>query len=128
VIAPAVEEIMRFEGPSQRQTRLVVEDVEMGGKRIPKGATVLLMLGAANRDSAEFPSPDQFDICRSPNRHVGFSSGIHFCVGAPLARLEGAMAINTLLRRLPNLRLAAEDFEWRENMSLRGLKSLPVRF
>ena len=128
LIAPAIEEIMRFEGPSQRQTRLVVEDVEMGGKRIPKGATVLLMLGAANRDSAEFPSPDQFDICRSPNRHVGFSSGIHFCVGAPLARLEGAMAINTLLRRLPNLRLAAEDFEWRENMSLRGLKSLPVRF
>lgn len=128
LITSAIEEVMRFEGPSQRQTRLVVEDVEIGGKRIPKGATVLLMLGAANRDPAEFPNPDQFDICRSPNRHVGFSSGIHFCVGAPLARLEGAIAINALVRRLPNLRLATEDVQWRENMSLRGLKSLAVTF
>jgi cytochrome P450 len=128
LITSAIEEVMRFEGPSQRQTRLVVEDMEIGGKRIPKGATVLLMLGAANRDPAEFPNPDQFDIRRNPNPHVGFSSGIHYCVGAPLARLEGAVAINALLSRLPNLRLATQDLQWRENMSLRGLKALPVTF
>jgi cytochrome P450 len=128
LITSAIEEIMRFEGPSQRQTRLVVEDLEMGAKRVPKGSTVFLMLGAANRDPAEFPNPDRFDIGRTPNRHVGFSSGIHFCVGAPLARLEGAIAINAILRRLPSLRLATDDLQWRENMSLRGLKALPVAF
>jgi len=128
LITSAIEEMLRFEGPSQRQTRLVSEELEISGRRIDKGSTVLLMLGAANRDPAEFPDPDRFDICRKPNRHVGFSAGIHTCLGAPLARLEGAIAIDTLLRRLPGLRLASQDLQWRENMSLRGLKSLKVVF
>jgi len=92
------------------------------------GTQVSIASGSEIVKHGEFPNPDQFDIYRNPNRHVGFSSGIHYCVGAPLARLEGAIVINTLLRRLPKLRLATEDVQWRENMSLRGLKSLPVTF
>jgi cytochrome P450 len=128
LITSAIEEVLRFEGPSQRQTRLACEDIELGGRLISKGSAVLMMLGAANRDPEEFPDPDQFDVCRKPNRHVGFSSGIHFCLGAPLARLEGAIAITTLLRRLPALRLVTQDIQWLENMSLRGIKSLPVAY
>jgi cytochrome P450 len=128
LITSAIEEVLRFEGPSQRQTRLVSEDLEIRGRRVNKDSTVLLMLGAANRDPTEFPDPDRFDICRRPNRHVGFSAGIHFCLGAPLARLEGAIAVETLLRRLPVLQLATQDFQWRENMSLRALRSLPVAY
>jgi len=126
MISSAIEEILRFEGPSQRQTRLASADVAIGGRRISAGSAVLLMLGAANRDPAEFPDPDRFDIRRRPNPHLAFSAGIHYCLGAPLARLEGAIAINTLIRRLPTLRLATQEVEWRENMTLRGLKSLPA--
>jgi pimeloyl-[acyl-carrier protein] synthase len=128
LIMSTIEEILRFEGPTQRQTRLVGEDLEIGGKQIKKGSTVFLMLGAANRDPAEFPEPDRFDICRKPNPHVAFSAGIHYCLGAPLARLEGAIAINTLFRRLPQMRLATHTLKWRENMSQRLLESLPVSF
>jgi cytochrome P450 len=86
------------------------------------------MLGAANRDPAQFPDPDRLDFDRRENRHVAFGYGIHFCVGAPLTRLEGQIAINTILRRLPGLRLVNERPIWLENMAFRGLKSLPVVF
>jgi cytochrome P450 len=128
LIASAIEEMLRFDSPAQRQTRLAAEDIEVGGKTIKKGATILFMGGAANRDPEEFPDPDRFDIARKPNRHIAFATGLHTCLGAPLARLEGAMAINTLLRRFPSLQLTQQRPEWREGLSLRGLKSLDVVF
>lgn len=88
----------------------------------------MLMLGAANRDPAQFPNPNQLDICRQPNRHVAFGYGIHFCLGAPLARLEGQIAINAILRRMPNLRLAGQPIRWREELSNRNPQSLPLLF
>ena len=102
--------------------------VELGGKRISAGQTVTLMLGAANRDPAQFPEPDRLEITRRDNPHVAFGHGIHFCMGAALARLEGQIAIDTMLRRLPALRLAGGALEWRPSHALRGLRSLPVVF
>ena len=101
-------------------------DLELGGKSIRAGQLVAQMLGAANRDPAQFFDPDRFDITRQPNRHLAFGYGIHFCVGAPLARLEASIAFNTLLHRFPGLRLGNAKIEWREEIVFRGLKSLPV--
>jgi pimeloyl-[acyl-carrier protein] synthase len=89
---------------------------------------VVTAIGAANRDPAHFPDPDRLDITRRDNRHIAFGFGIHFCLGAPLARLEGQIAIDTLLRRMPGLRLVTSAPEWRESSTLRGLKRLPVTF
>jgi cytochrome P450 len=102
--------------------------VEVGGKTLPKGAFVVTAIGAANRDPRHFPDPDRLDIGRPDNRHIAFGFGIHFCLGAPLARVEGQLALGTLLRRMPKLRLAGGDLEWRESSTLRGLKALPVEF
>ncbi|MGH2523781.1 MAG: cytochrome P450 [Anaerolineales bacterium] len=124
----AVEEMLRFESPLQRNPRRVAEDFEYGGAQLRRGDYVLQMLGAANRDPKVFPNPGQFDITRQPNRHLAFAFGIHFCVGAPLARLEAPIAIGTVLRRLPRLRLAAETIEWEPHGLLRGLGALPVAF
>ncbi len=124
----AVEELLRYESPSQQTTRLAPEDTELGGKLIRKGQTVMVVMGAANRDPERFPEPDRFDICRQDNRHLAFGWGSHFCFGAPLGRLEGQVALSTLLRRLPNLRLEGGPLTWRENLGLRGLKTLPVVF
>jgi pimeloyl-[acyl-carrier protein] synthase len=128
LIATAVEEFLRYESPLQRQTRVALEDFEIDGRCIRKGQTVLMLQGAANRDPAQFAEPDRLDVGRQDNKHVAFGAGIHFCLGALLARLEGQIAINTIVQRLPELRLAADDPPWRQNVSFRGLKSLPVRF
>ena len=103
-------------------------DVEVDGRKIAKGSMVVATIGAANRDPAQFPDPDRLDITRRDNRHIAFGFGIHFCLGAPLARVEGQIALGTLLRRMPGLALQAATPEWRESSTLRGLKALPVRF
>jgi pimeloyl-[acyl-carrier protein] synthase len=124
----AVEEFLRYDGSVQMTARTALTDVEIGGKTIPKGVQAIIILGAANRDPAQFLDPDRLDITRPDNRHIVFSYGIHHCLGAPLARVEGQVTINTLLRRMPNLRLTGEPLEWRETVTLRGLKALPVTF
>ncbi len=128
LIESAVEELLRYDGPVQRVSRIVNEDVVIGERPIPKGSLVLALLGAANRDPAHFAEPDRLDITRPDNRHLAFGWGIHFCLGAPLARLEGQIAISTLLRRCPRLVLATDRVEWRQTFTLRGLGALPLRF
>ena len=128
LIGSAVEELLRYDSPVQRVSRIVYEDVTIGDGTIPQGSLVLGLLGAANRDPAQFPEPDRLDLGRPDNRHLAFGWGIHFCLGAPLARLEGQIAIGTLLRRLPALALATERVEWRQTFTLRALHALPVRF
>ena len=124
----AVEEMLRYESPLQRNPRRIAVDVELRGRQLRTGDYVMQVLGSANRDPAQFPDPDRFDIARQPNRHVAFGFGVHFCLGAPLARLEAPIAVGTVLRRMPNLRLATEAVEWHRHGLLRGLVSLPVAF
>jgi cytochrome P450 len=128
LIGSAIEELLRFDGPVQRTARIPSEDVVIDGRKIAKGEMVMPFIGAADRDPAQFPDPDRLDIGRTDNRHIAFGWGIHFCLGAPLARVEGQIAINTLVQRLPKLALATESPEFRESLTLRGLKSLPVKF
>ncbi len=128
LIGTAVEELLRYDGPVQRTARIPSEDVTFGSCTIAKGEMVMPFIGAADRDPAQFPEPDRLDIGRSDNRHIAFGWGIHFCLGAPLARLEGQIAINTLLRRFPRLALATDKPEFRQSLTLRGLASLPVTF
>jgi cytochrome P450 len=128
LIGTAVEELLRYDGPVQRTARIPGEDVTIGGVTIPRGDMVMPFIGAADRDPAQFPEPDRLDIGRAENRHIAFGWGIHFCLGAPLARLEGQIAIGTLVRRLPKLALATGRPEFRQSLTLRGLKSLPVSF
>ena len=125
--ASAVEECLRYEGPFQRNRRLATRDVELGGQMVREGQFVMQMLGAANRAPAQFHDPDRFDIERTPNRHVAFGYGPHFCLGAPLARLEAPIALNTILRRFSDLELACSDLRWL-NTVFRGLESLPITF
>jgi len=129
LITNAIEEFLRYDSSVQLTGRTTLEDVEdLGGKRIPKGDTVLCLLGSANRDPAVYPDgPDQLDITRPNVKPLSFGGGIHFCLGAQLARIEAEIAINTLLRRIPSLRLDdAENPEWRPTFVLRGLKRLPA--
>jgi pimeloyl-[acyl-carrier protein] synthase len=128
LIQSAVEELLRYDGPVQRTARITNADVELGEHKIPKGSMVVPVIGAANRDPAHFPDPDRLDVSRPDNRHIAFGFGIHFCLGAPLARLEGQITLGTLLHRLPRLALSTERPEWRESQVLRGLKALPVSF
>jgi cytochrome P450 len=128
IIQVAVEELLRYESPSQYTGRLAPNDVEMGGKKISKRQAVLAVMGAANRDPERFPDPDRLDLTRKDNRHVAFGWGPHFCFGAPLARIEGQIAFATLLRRLPGLQLEPGPQIWRDNLGLRGLVALPVSF
>ncbi len=131
LIKPAVEELLRYDGPVETSTeRFAREDVEIGGQVIPRGEMVLVVLAAADHDPERFPDPDELDITRTDNRHLAFGKGIHHCLGAPLARMEGQIAISTLLRRMPNLRLkgSPESLTWRPGLVLRGLRSLPVEF
>ncbi len=128
LVAPAVEELLRYESPSQHTARLAPDDVVLGGKQIRKRQAVIAVMGAANRDPERFPDPDRLDITRLDNRHVAFAWASHFCFGAPLARIEGQTAFASLLRRMPNLQLQAGPIRWRENLGLRGLIALPVTF
>lgn len=123
----AVEELLRYDGPVQFSQRVLLEHVELDGQRIPERTLVALLIGAANRDPAVFPHPDVLDLGRDPNPHLAFSTGVHHCLGAALARLEAAVTITTLLSTLPDLRLAARP-RWRNTFVLRGLTSLPVRW
>ena len=126
LIGSAVEELLRFDGPVQRTARIPDADITIGGKTIGKGELVMPFIGAADRDPAQFPDPDRLDLGRADNRHIAFGWGIHFCLGAPLARVEGQIAINTLIRRFPKLALATDRPEYRQSLTLRGLTSLPV--
>jgi cytochrome P450 len=128
LIPPAVEELLRYESPSQHTARLAPEGVEIGGKRINKRQAVIAVMGAANRDPERFPDPDQLDITRKNNRHLAFGWGAHFCFGAYLARIEGQVAFQTILRRIPDLALDSEPLVWRHNLGLRGLTALHVAF
>ncbi|MBX2997769.1 MAG: cytochrome P450 [Caldilineaceae bacterium] len=124
---PAMEELLRYDTPVPRGWRLAKADMEIGGQTIRAGDLLLPMIGAANRDPAQFPHPDRLDFGRADNRHVGFGYGIHFCLGAPLARLEVPAALNALLRRFPALRLdESSPLIWRRDVALRGIDSLPV--
>jgi hypothetical protein len=128
LIGTAVEELLRYDGPVQRTARIPSEDVTLGGRTIPKGEMVMPFIGAADRDPTQFPDPDRLDITRADNRHIAFGWGIHFCLGAPLARVEGQIAIGTLVQRLPKLALATDRPEYRQSLTLRGLTTLPVAF
>lgn len=128
LIPSAVEELLRYESPIQHTARVSPEDTGLGGKVLRKGQTVIAVMGAANRDPERFPDPDRLDICRQDNRHVAFAYASHFCFGAPLARLEGQIAFETVLRRMPNLNLEPGPLIWRGNLDLRGLTALPVAF
>jgi pimeloyl-[acyl-carrier protein] synthase len=129
IIQSAVEELLRYESPSQHTARLANEDLEMGDKKIRKRQAVIAVMGAANRDPERFPEPDKLDLTRQDNRHVAFGWAAHFCFGAPLARIEGQIAFETLLRRMPNLALEeSKPMEWRHNLGLRGLTGLQVSF
>ncbi|HEY8208344.1 MAG TPA: cytochrome P450 [Myxococcaceae bacterium] len=124
----AVEEFLRYDAPTQAATRIALEDVEVGGKVIQKGQAVISMLGAANRDPAQFPEPDalRLDRPREENPHIAFSLGPHYCLGGPLARLEGQIALTALLERFPSLRCGADQLEWLKNPTIRGVKALPL--
>ena len=126
----AIEEMLRFTNPVQQiAQRYALEDVDMNGQHIPKGSTIMVGIVSANRDERVFANADQFDITRKPNPHIAFGFGIHYCLGAPLARLEARVAFGALLARFPNLKLAVDPktLEWRGNVALRGLKTLPLR-
>jgi cytochrome P450 len=126
LLPSAVEEFMRFESPNQRLTRIATRDMEIGDRRIHSGDLLMLLVGSANRDPAQFPDPDAVDVGRRPNRHLGFALGAHFCIGANLARMEAQVAIGEVLRRFPTIRPAVEDPRWERNPTFRMLESLPV--
>jgi cytochrome P450 len=126
-LLPAViEETMRYDNPVQITYRSALADAEIHGKMIRAGDLVNTIIGSANRDPNRFTNPDNFDILRNEGRHLGFGLGIHFCIGAPLVRLEAEVAFETILRRFPQLSLATDDLQWQEHPIFRGLKSLPV--
>jgi cytochrome P450 len=131
LLPAAVEEVLRFDGPAAAAIRrFPLVELEVGGVRIPAGDTVLLSVASAGRDPGRYPDPDTFDPARRDSPHLGFGHGIHFCLGAPLARLEGEVAIGALLGRFPDLALGvpAADLRWRPSFRVRGLRALPVTF
>lgn len=130
-IQSAIEEMLRFNGPAEvSNIRWATEDLELDGKQIRQGDMLFVSLLSANRDSLKFQEPDTFDITRKVNDHIAFGKGVHYCLGAPLARLEGEIAVSALLRRMPDIRLEVEEeqLEWRPGMIIRGVKAFPVTF
>jgi cytochrome P450 len=121
LVASAIEEILRWDGPSLSQVRVMAEDVELAGKTLRTGERVFLMIGAAHRDPSAFPDPDTFDIRRQNNQHLAFGYGIHFCVGAPLARLEARIAFPKLLDRFDGFRLVEPEPRWNDNLVMRSV-------
>ena len=131
LMKPAVEELLRYTSPVlMTSERYALENAAVHGVTIPRGEMTLGVIGSANRDETVFDRPTELDINRDPNKHLSFGQGIHFCLGAPLARMEAQIAFTTLLQRLPELRLrdSPHSLRWRPSMILRGLASLPVRF
>jgi len=131
LVSSAIEEMLRFDSPVEMATeRYTRESVQYSGTTIPAGARVYVVIASANRDEQQFERANEFDINRANNRHLSFGMGAHYCLGAPLARLEGQIAVTALLRRLPNLRLRvpADEIKWKPGLVLRGVKSLPVEF
>jgi cytochrome P450 len=128
LIPSAVEELLRYESPSQQTARLALRDTALGGKLIRKRQAVIAVMAAANRDPDRFPEPDRLDIKRENNRHLAFGWAAHFCFGAALARMEGQIAFEAILRRLGNVRLEPAPLTWRTNLGLRGLTALPLKF
>jgi pimeloyl-[acyl-carrier protein] synthase len=128
LIGGAVEEGLRYESPARTVMAAPAErDIELESVTIPAGDPVILVVAAANRDPAVFDDPGRFDIQRSPNPHIAFSSGYHFCLGAHLARLEAQIALGALIQRFPQMRLATDEVQWRPSWTLRALERLPVR-
>lgn len=126
LITSAVEELLRYDSPIQLNSRTALEDVAYKGVTFRQGQSIAFLLGAANRDPEQFEHPDQLDLARRNNAHLAFGNGIHYCLGAPLARLEGQVAIHTLLRRMPRLRLVTDALTYQDNYVFRGLEALPV--
>lgn len=126
VVSSGIEELLRYDSPVQMTARTTLEPIDIAGFTIPAHNRVACMLGSSNRDPERFDRPDGLVLDRRDAPHVSFGGGIHFCLGAPLARLEGRIAIPELLRRAPNLALATDELQWRKNFPLRGLKTLPV--
>lgn len=124
--ATAVEEFLRYDGPSYTQVRIVAQDHELGGKILRKGERIFAVQNSANRDPSEFENADTFDVGRNPNRHVTFGFGLHFCLGAPLARMEATIALPRLHQRYPEMRLQIDEPEWLDSMVMRGTTALPV--
>lgn len=128
VLPSAIEELLRFESPSQHTDRVAPYDTEIGGQRIAAGQSVIAVLAAANRDPARFPEPDRLDLRRTDNKHLAFGWSSHFCFGAPLARIEAHVVFETLLRRLPGIALEPGPITWRPNHAFRCVNSLGVRW
>ncbi len=128
LIPSAVEELLRYESPSQHTARLAPEDTILGGRRIQKRQAVIAVMAAGNRDPERFPDPDRLDITRADNRHLAFGWAAHFCFGAALARIEGQVAFELMLRRLPHWAFEPGPLVWRSNLGLRGLTKLLLRF
>jgi cytochrome P450 len=125
--AAATEELLRYDPAAQMTVRTATEDLDLNGIPLSKGESVACGLAAANRDPRVFDAPDELCLDRSPNHHLAFSGGMHYCLGAPLARLEGQVTFSALASRFPDLALATEEVTYREHFILRGLTSLPVR-
>jgi cytochrome P450 len=124
----AIDELLRYDSPVQYSGRVAKEDVDLGGVTVRAGESVRMIFGSANHDPEFFADPDSLDVTRNPNEHLAFGYGTHFCLGAQLARLEGEIALTTLVRRFPELRLTGADVRWRPAPVLRGLEALPVQF
>lgn len=128
LIDSTVDEILRYDNPVQITYRSAIQDAELNGKLIRQGDLVNTIIGSANRDPERFIEPHRFEITRDEGRHLSFGLGIHYCIGAPLVKLEAEIAFETIVRRFPRIALAAEKLEWQEHPIFRGLKSLPVTF
>jgi len=128
ILPQAIEESLRYESPLQIVSRVAATDASIGSTAIKKGDLVLTIVGAANHDGEVFEDPGRFDVTRRPNRHLAFGAGVHFCIGAQLARLEARLALTTLLQRVPRFRVVADRIEWRDNDFFRVLKTLPIEF
>lgn len=126
LLPSAVEELLRYTGPVHLTGRVPKEDLEIGGQPVKEGDVVIALLAAANRDPAKYENPERLDVARNPTDHLGLGDGIHFCLGAPLARAEAQAAIGTVLRRFPNIRCLDLDPEWGGTFIIRGVKRLPV--
>ena len=131
LIPAALEEFLRYDAPVERSlTRIVAEDIEFGGQQLNKGDLIIVVPASANRDETQFESPGALNIHRKPNTHIAFGKGVHYCLGAPLARLEGEIALRVLFNRIPNLSLGItfEDLEWRDVPLFHSLVRLPVKW